>query len=286
VAQAKGLAMALEIDPSLPTAVRGDPTRIRQIVGNFVSNAIKFTERGSVHIRAVRRDDNIVRLAVSDSGIGIDADIQRRLFEPFSQADESTTRRYGGTGLGLSICRELARLMGGQVGLRSTPGAGSEFWADLPLAAADAADTRAAPGVEADDLRVLHGARVLVAEDNAVNMLITVAMLEQWGVQVVQAEDGATVVEAVQRAEAQGQPIDVVLMDVHMPHLSGHAAARSLRERLRERTPPIIALTAAALVSERDEALRSGMCEFLTKPIHVERLRNVLAHWVSRARAA
>jgi len=284
-AQAKGLAMELVIDPALPTAVLGDATRIRQIVGNFVSNAIKFTERGCVRIHASPQRGHLVRLTVSDTGIGIDDDTQRRLFQPFSQADQSTTRRYGGTGLGLSICRELARLMGGQVGVHSAAGAGSEFWAELPLLPASESQILPALADEADDLRVLRGARVLVGEDNAVNMMITLALLEQWGVQVVQATDGVAVVESVLRAEREGQPFDAVLMDVQMPRLSGHAAARGLHETLGERTPPIIALTAAALVSERDEALRVGMREFLTKPVNAERLRSVLAHWVGQARA-
>jgi signal transduction histidine kinase len=149
VAQAKGLALELQIDPALPALVCGDATRVRQIVGNFVSNAIKFTEAGRVRIGAAQRQGKRVRISVADSGIGIDAATRRRLFVPFSQADESTTRRYGGTGLGLSICRELARLMGGNVGVDSTPGAGSTFWVDLPLPAADEAQAHAAADVQA-----------------------------------------------------------------------------------------------------------------------------------------
>jgi len=264
--------------------VMGDANRMRQIVGNFVSNAIKFTERGSVRVEVTPQAGAVVRLTVFDTGIGIDGEAQLRLFQPFSQADQSTTRRYGGTGLGLSICRELARLLGGQVGVRSAPSVGSEFWAELPLPAADEVDIRTAFGAEADDVRVLQGARVLIGEDNPVNMLIASGLLEQWGVQVGQASDGMAVVEAAEQADRDGTPFDAVLMDLQMPRLSGHAAARLLRERLGERMPPIIALTAAALVSERDEALRAGMCEFLTKPIHAERLRSALAHWVGRAR--
>ncbi|HEU5296245.1 MAG TPA: ATP-binding protein [Burkholderiaceae bacterium] len=285
VAQAKGLSMTLAIDPALPAAVLGDATRMRQIVANFVSNAIKFTERGGVRIEASRQRGDGVRVAVSDTGIGIDAADQHHLFEPFSQADQTTTRRFGGTGLGLSICRELARLMGGQVGVRSAPGTGSEFWVELPLAAAHESQTRPAPGIEADDLRVLRGARVLIGEDNPVNMVITCGLLEQWGVHVGQADDGVAVVDAVLAADLDGTPFHAVLMDLQMPRLSGHVAARGLRERLGERAPPIIALTAAALVSERDEALRAGMCEFLTKPVNAERLRGVLAYWVGRGRA-
>jgi PAS domain S-box-containing protein len=285
VAQAKGLTLELNIDAALPLAVIGDAHRMQQIVGNFVSNAIKFTERGGVRVEAMLQPGPLVRLAVSDTGIGVDAQAQGRLFQPFSQADQSTTRRYGGTGLGLSICRELARLMGGQVGLRSTPGVGSEFWVELPLPAVHESDIKPAFAAEADDVRVLQGARVLIGEDNAVNMMITTGLLEQWGVQVGQAADGMAVVEAAEQAERDGVPFDAVLMDLQMPRLSGHAAARVLCEHLGERAPPIIALTAAALVSERDEALRAGMREFLTKPVNSERLRGVLAFWIGRSRA-
>ncbi|HEY6513421.1 MAG TPA: PAS domain S-box protein [Burkholderiaceae bacterium] len=285
IAQAKGLTLDLVVAAELPVAVMGDANRLRQIVGNFVSNAIKFTERGGVRVEVTPQAGAVVRVAVFDSGIGIDDAAQRRLFQPFSQADQSTTRRYGGTGLGLSICRELARLLGGQVGLRSTLDKGSEFWVELPLPVADEADIRTAFATEVDDMRVLQGARVLIGEDNPVNMMIASGLLEQWGVQVGQATDGVAVVDAVQAAELDGTPYHAVLMDLQMPRLSGHAAARELREHLGERAPPIIALTAAALVSERDEALRAGMCEFLTKPIHAERLRSVLAYWVGRGRA-
>jgi PAS domain S-box-containing protein len=284
LAQGRGLALELHVDAALPALVSGDATRVRQVLGNFVSNAIKFTDQGSVQIRVTQHLDGGIRFAVVDSGIGIDEAAQQRLFQPFSQADQSTTRRFGGTGLGLSICRELARLMGGSVGVRSVLGQGSEFWAQLPLHAADLAHEPSGDQ-QADELRALRGTRVLVAEDNAVNMMITLALLEQWGVQVVQAHDGAAVVDAVQRAEHNGQPFDAVLMDVQMPRLSGHAAARALHERFGERTPPIIALTAAALVSEREEALRAGMRDFLTKPVNAEHLRSVLAAWIGRRRA-
>jgi PAS domain S-box-containing protein len=286
VAQAKGLALELQVDAALPALVCGDATRVRQIVGNFVSNAIKFTEAGRVRIEAAPLDSKRVRIAVIDSGIGIDAATRPRLFEPFSQADESTTRRYGGTGLGLSICRELARLMGGRVDVRSSPGMGSEFWVELPLPAVDETHALAAADIKAGAQAALAGARVLVAEDNPVNMMVTVAMLEQWGVQVAQASDGLAVVEAVRSAEDGGRPFDAVLMDVQMPRLSGHEAARALHRQHGERTPPIIALTAAALVSEREEALEAGMCDFLTKPIDAERMRRVLAAHLGRARVA
>ncbi len=284
LAAAKSLAMTLAVDDALPSHVGGDPLRVRQILSNFVTNALKFTDRGTVAIVASTRSDGRIVLAVHDTGPGIDEATQARLFTPFSQADESTTRRYGGTGLGLSICRQLARLMGGEVGVDSRPGLGSRFWAELPLPVMPAPE---APGEDDEvDLARLRGAQVLMAEDNPVNMLIAVALLEQWGVVVVQASDGAQAVEAVMRAAAEHRPFDAVLMDVHMPVMNGHAAVRALREHFDAATLPVIALTAAALVSERDEALAAGMNDFLTKPIDPRRLRQVLARHLKRAQAA
>jgi len=282
LAEGKGLALLLSIADDVPATVRGDPLRVRQILTNLVANAIKFTERGSVRIEVGRRGESI-RLAVHDTGPGIAAETQQRLFVAFSQADNSTTRRYGGTGLGLSICRELAQLMGGSVGVNSAPGYGSAFWADLPLPEANAPPAESAA---TDSLAPLQGGRVLIAEDNPVNMLIAVAMLEQWGLDVVQAGDGAAAVDAVTSAAAAGRPFDLVLMDVHMPVMSGHAAVRALRERFDAEALPIIALTAAALTSERDEALAAGMNDFLTKPIDVGRLRQTLARYLRRTAAA
>ena len=277
---ARGLDFRVR-ESGLPARCQGDPLRLSQVIVNLLSNAIKFTERGSVRIEAGMRG-GAIRLAVHDTGPGISADTQQRLFTPFSQADASTTRRYGGTGLGLSICRELAALMGGSVGVNSAPGYGSAFWADLPLATA----TPPAPPAEGDALAPLQGGRVLIAEDNPVNMLIAVAMLEQWGLDVTQASDGASAVEAVAAAAAAGRPFDLVLMDVHMPVMSGHAAVRALRERFDAETLPVIALTAAALTSERDEAMAAGMNDFLTKPIDVARLRETLARYLRRTAAA
>ena len=278
LAQARSIHLALDIADDVPATVRGDPVRLRQILTNYITNGLKFTERGHVHIDvSLPHDPNRaqhVRFAVTDSGPGIDVATQERLFQPFTQADDSTTRRFGGTGLGLSICKELAELMGGAVGVDSRPGQGSRFWVELPLPATDLPP--ADPHREAQDLRRLEGLRVLLVEDNAVNMMIGVAMLEQWGVEVTQAVDGAEGVAAVERAFADGRPFHVVLMDVQMPRLSGHEAARQLRRVHPAERLPIIALTAAALVSEREEAHAAGMNDFLTKPIDAQRLRTAL----------
>ncbi|MFN9764809.1 MAG: PAS domain S-box protein [Pseudomonadota bacterium] len=272
LASARGLVLEARIDPGARGGALGDPLRLRQVLGNFLGNAIKFTEHGQVWLRVVREDDD-VRLEIEDTGPGIDAATQARLFKPFVQADQSTTRRYGGSGLGLSICRELALLMGGEVGVRSEPGRGSCFWARLPLPRAELPEPPPLP-VPA---QTLSGARVLMVEDNPVNMMIAVAMLENWGVEVTQAGDGAQACQAVDRAVAQDRPFDLGRLAVQMPEMRGPEAARALRaagHRL-----PIIALTAAALVTEREEALAAGMDDFLTKPIDAERLRTTLLRW-------
>jgi PAS domain S-box-containing protein len=287
LAQARDLALQLQLEPEADGTVRGDPLRVRQIVGNFLSNAVKFTHHGDVRLVARRvsgegsapdAGPERVRLEVHDSGEGITPEVQAKLFRPFTQADESTTRRFGGTGLGLSICRELAHLMGGEVGVLSEPGRGSCFWAELPLPRV-AAGPAPPPQTQALATR-LKGSRVLMVEDNAVNMLIAVAMLERWGVEVGQAMDGREAVDAVEQAAAAGQPYDAVLMDLQMPVMSGYEATRALRERAAGQSVPIIALTAAALVSEREQALADGMDDFLTKPIDAERLSSTLAKWV------
>jgi PAS domain S-box-containing protein len=283
LAEVKGLALTMAIDDSVPAFVRGDSLRFRQILSNFITNALKFTERGSVRIEATGRGGRL-RVTVTDTGPGIAATAQPRLFTPFSQADESTTRRFGGTGLGLSICRELATLMGGEVGVASVLGQGSSFWADLPLRA-EQASTASTDG-QADPADRLRGATILLAEDNPVNMLIAVALLEQWGAKVEQAVDGAMAVDAVRHAAEIGRPFDLVLMDIHMPVMSGYEAVRVLREEFDADTLPVVALTAAALVSERDQALAAGMNDFLTKPIDARKLQMTLARHLRRTTPA
>jgi CheY-like chemotaxis protein len=261
--------------------VLGDALRLRQILGNFLANALKFTAEGGVRMVALRAAPGRWRFEVHDTGPGIEADTQARLFQPFTQADESTTRRYGGTGLGLSICRELAELMGGAVGVTSHIGQGSCFWCELPLPQA-AAMAPLLPTQTLDPAVALRGRRVLVVEDNAVNMLICVALLEQWAVVVSQARDGAEAIDMVEQAARNGLPFAAVLMDVQMPGMGGHEATRRLRERHAAQDLPVIALTAAALVSEREAALAAGMDDFLTKPIDADRLYETLTRWVLR----
>jgi PAS domain S-box-containing protein len=284
LAEGYGLALTLAIADDVPQAVVGDPTRVRQILQNYVSNALKFTPRGgSVRVAAQLLDGGgrpRVLFEVHDTGPGIDPAVQARLFAPFMQADQSTTRRFGGTGLGLSICRELARLMGGEVGVDSRPGAGSRFWAELPLELAPEASHLTGFGTLEE--RPLAGARVLVVEDNDLNQLIAGEMLRQWGIDVTAAANGRLALEAVERAHAAGRPFDAVLMDLQMPEMDGYEAARRLRQRADTRQLPIIAFTAAALAAERDKALDAGMNDFTPKPADRTRLFEVLRRWLRR----
>ncbi|HEY2256876.1 MAG TPA: CHASE domain-containing protein [Variovorax sp.] len=283
----KGVAISLEAASSLPPHLRGDVTRIRQILVNLLSNAIKFTAQGSVRL-SVRAEEGQpaqapglrLRFAVIDTGIGIDAEVQRRLFTPFTQADASTTRRFGGTGLGLSIVKQLTELMGGECGVFSAPGRGSEFWVSLPLAVerGPVADgLPAAPG----EARLV-GLRLLVVDDTAVNLLICQHILEREGARVGVARDGR---EAVERLRAGPADFDLVLMDVHMPVLDGMGATRLIRDELGLAALPVIALTASALVAERQGAFEAGMNDFIGKPFDAERLIRAVLRGVERARA-
>jgi PAS domain S-box-containing protein len=272
LAEQKGVALELDVSPAARGMCRGDATRVRQVLYNLVSNAVKFTEAGAVRVAITRRGD-WVRLRVDDTGIGIAPEAVQRLFQKFEQADASTTRRYGGSGLGLSICRQLVELMGGRIEVRSRLGQGASFTASLPLPRAAVA----APGPEtapAEPPPTAPALRVLAAEDNAINQLVLKTLLGQLGVELTLVGDGEGALEAWER-----EPWDVVLMDVQMPRLDGPAATRAIRRREaalgRPRTP-IIALTANAMAHQVGEYLAAGMDDFVAKPIEVAQLFAVL----------
>ena len=290
----RSLRFTLDVGAQAPGWVQGDALRLRQVLANLLNNALKFTAQGQVRLVASRvaipgdvAATGAVsapwwRLAVHDTGIGIDELTQARLFQPFTQADASTTRRYGGTGLGLSICRELAELMGGRITLDSLPGQGSCFAVELPLPDHQRPVSRPDPPQPAQP-SILNGAHVLVVEDNPVNMMVTAALLEHWGVQVSQATEGQEALQIEQQARADGQPVQVVLMDLQMPGLGGYETTRILRARQQgSHRLPVIALTAAALDSERVLALAAGMDEFLSKPLDPELLATVLAQVLAK----
>ncbi len=265
-AEAKGLAASTAVAPGAPDWVRGDPARLRQILFNFVGNAVKFTETGGVSVELSAPRPGRIRVDVSDTGIGIAPEAQARVFERFVQADGSTTRRFGGTGLGLAIAKSLAERMGGSVGVESEPGRGSRFWVELPAPAASAPTARtdrAAPRGAG-----LRGLRILAAEDNHVNQKLLTALLARAGHKVDIAANGA---EAV--AAAQARPYDLVLMDIQMPVMDGSAAARAIRALPGPASNvPIVALTAHAIAGQREEYLAAGMDEYATKPIDMKRL--------------
>ena len=280
-ADAKRIAFAIDVEDDLPAALEGDATRLTQILTNLVSNAIKFTESGSVRLRVHRLAATsrrvTLRFVVSDTGIGIAPEVQARLFAPFAQADASITRRFGGTGLGLSIVKRLVNLMGGEVSLDSTPGVGSEFkvMLDFALASPEAlARLEATPAAAGQ--RALLGLRVLVVDDSDINLDVTKRILELEGAQVRLAGNGQDAFELLQ---AEPRAIDVVLMDVQMPVLDGHDATRRIRVELALTDLPIIALTAGALSSERQRAAAAGMDDYIIKPFDAQSLvRSILRH--------
>jgi signal transduction histidine kinase len=265
----KGVAMRLEIAPEAEGAWRGDPTRVRQILFNLVSNAVKFTAVGSVTVRLDCSSDGVV-MAVSDTGPGIPDNALPTLFDRFVQVDASTTRRFGGSGLGLAICRQLAELMGGRVAVDSAVGEGSTFTVTLPLerapeeAAAEDDPAETAAPAQASALRVL------AAEDNAINQLVLKTLLEQVGVGVTFVGAGAQAVEAW-----AGGSWDLILMDVQMPVMDGPAATRAIREaeavQGRTRTP-IVALTANAMAHQHAEYRAAGMDQVVAKPLQFSEL--------------
>ena len=280
-AESRGLAVSTLIEPGTPDRLRGDATRVRQILFNLIGNAIKFTEVGEirVQVRTVSETNERVRLALSvaDTGIGLTEEQASRLFQPFSQADSSTTRRFGGTGLGLSIVRRLAELMGGGVTVESTPGRGSTFTVTLDLARAEGSVVedvpKSAPSVEIAD------GRVLAIDDYPINLEVLTGQLEILGVAVDTAADG---IEGLTKWRTQ--VYSLILTDIHMPDMDGFELTRQIRAEeatnATGRHTPIVALTANALKGEAEKCLAAGMDGYLTKPLTLDRLREAVERWM------
>jgi CheY-like chemotaxis protein len=281
-AQAQNVALVAEIDPQLPELLLGDPTRMRQVLLNFMTNAIKFTHQGEVRVRVLClsafASRVLLRLEVRDTGIGIAEEKQKDLFQSFTQADGSTTRKYGGTGLGLAIVRQLVLMMGGKIGVESEPGQGSVFWCELDFpVVATGAQTEEQKESAAPAAGALHG-HVLLVEDNRVNQMVANKMLTGMGLTVDLAENGEKALAAL-----AGTRYDLVLMDCQMPVLDGYEATRAFRGRepQGEKRLPIIAMTANAMEGDRQKCLDAGMDDYLAKPVKKESLRKLLGQWLA-----
>jgi signal transduction histidine kinase/ActR/RegA family two-component response regulator len=275
----RALELVVDLDPDLPGKLVGDPGRIRQVLSNLVSNAVKFTPRGRVRVGARAMEHSADRttlvLSVEDTGIGIPLAAQAHLFQPFTQADASTSRKYGGTGLGLALCRRIVEGMKGTVVMESREGAGSTFTVRLPLALSRQAEAKAAP---AQPLQRFN-ARVLLVEDNPVNQKVAQVMLKSMGISMALANNGK---EALHRLEEE--PFALVLMDCQMPEMDGFTATARIREQERPLGTrlPIIAMTAHALEGDRERCLSAGMDDYLSKPLTRQSLNSMLMRWLGQ----
>ncbi len=291
-AKERDLELTVEVDRRVPELLTTDPQRLKQVLKNLLSNAFKFTHAGRITVAitlahgmevasGAQGGAPLVAFAVSDTGIGIPLDKQRQVFEAFQQADASTSRTYGGTGLGLTISRELARLLGGEIGLESSPGVGSTFTLYLPLGD-DAALVTPPPrklsleSRTSDEAR-LEGATVLVVDDDPRNTFAVTSLLEAWGVTVLTADCATRGIAMLEEHPGIG----VVLMDIMMPEVDGFAATRRIRMRPRYRDLPIIALTSKVMKGDRERCLAAGCSDFVAKPIDPSRLHGVLQRWIA-----
>ena len=277
-ADEKGLELLCEIAPELPEIVRGDSSRLRQVLANLVANAIKFTDAGEVALKAEMQAEDahhlLVRFTVSDTGIGIPPEKQLRIFEPFIQADTSTTRKYGGTGLGLSISSGLVKMMGGEICVHSEAGKGSEFYFAVRLGVADSKaieiGTVAPP-------EMLRGVRVLVVDDNPTNLRILEAMLNRWGMEPTLVEGGEQALAELARSFEEGKPYSVILTDVHMPKMDGFGLVERIRKMPEFSTATIMMLTSAGQQGDAARCRELGVAAYLLKPVRKSDLRDAIA---------
>lgn len=289
-AREKGLEFAINVEVPFPETVQTDPTRLQQILFNLVDNAIKFTERGAVRIRFRVEQTNGVQLVaeITDTGIGMTRWQLSHLFEPFTQGDASTSRRFGGTGLGLAISRRLARMLGGDITVTSEAGVGSTFTVRVDVGLSASAGRNAAkstggarfasPGTAASTERPLAGVRILFAEDYPDIQRPVAYVLEKWGAELTLAENGRQAIDLALAAESRQEPFSIILMDMQMPLVDGYSATRELRKAGCQR--PVVALTAHAMESDRRKCLSCGCNDYLAKPINTQQLAAIILHHV------
>ncbi len=273
-AQRKGLEITGLVHASVPNALRGDPGRLRQVLTNFVGNAVKFTERGEVTLQAFLEKDTpagvTIKFEVTDSGIGISEEVQARLFQAFAQADSSTTRKYGGTGLGLAISKQLVELMGGQVGLRSRPGEGATFWCTAVFQKQPDCTPAIVPSAD------LTGRRILIVDDNESNRTILHHLVSGWGMQDSQARDAAEAMEMLTRAAAEGKPYDAAVLDMLMPGKDGLQLAQDIKAHPHGAGVRLLVLTSLIQPGHAERARRAGFAAYLTKPVRHDQLQGCL----------
>ncbi|MEO5971060.1 MAG: response regulator [Bdellovibrionia bacterium] len=280
-AQKKGIRLLFEMPADPLSWVKGDPSRLRQILTNLLSNSIKFTATGQVVLRTSKiseaTDHSEIKFEVIDTGIGIPEETLKRMFQAFSQADSTTTRKYGGTGLGLYICKKLSDLMGGKIGVESRMGKGSTFWLTLPFGHVAMENQKPELIVEVAEPKKSKNIRILVAEDNTINQMIIQIMLQKLGYRVNVVADGSEAIKALSEI-----PYDLVLMDCQMPELDGYEATRQIRNSsvVKRQDIPIIAMTANALKGDREKCLESGMNDYVSKPIKSAALLQIIEKWL------
>ena len=282
-----GLELICRIDTDVPSCLKGDPSRLRQVIINLASNAIKFTHEGKVVISATLASvDNgfaVIRFEVKDTGIGIPEVQHAIIFNPFTQADGTTSRKYGGTGLGLAICKQLAELMGGEIGCFSEPGKGSTFWftARFEILTGECAHCNASRDIASSinsQQSIKQGSRILLAEDNIINQKVAQSILSKLGCKADVAANGLEAVRALELID-----YDLVLMDCQMPEMDGFTATGMIRNpasKVLNNKVPIIAMTANAMKGDREKCLEAGMDEYLTKPVKKNELAEILLKWL------
>ncbi|UCB55320.1 MAG: response regulator [Thiotrichales bacterium] len=277
-AEEKCIEFYADIDKRLPAVLTGDPTRIRQILANLVSNALKFTEKGHValKVRVVSIDDDKadIRFEVEDTGVGIEENVKDKLFNEFTQADGSTTRKYGGTGLGLAIVKQLVEMMEGRFGVESVPGEGSTFWFRLPLAVGEE-QSMEQPQEQERELKEKLSGHVLLVEDNPINQMVAQKMLEKIGIQSTLAGDGQEALDKLAQ-----ESFDAVLMDCQMPVMDGFVATQNIRQQEALNDLPVIAMTANVMEGDREKCLGAGMNDYIGKPVVEADLKKTLARWL------
>ncbi len=279
-AKEKNLGFHIQHDPEIAKFIKGDPGRIGQVLLNLISNAIKFTQRGEIRIETILRRVGMqqwVQFRVTDTGAGIPQDLQIQLFQPFTQADGSTARKFGGSGLGLSICKQLVEMMKGQIGVESQPGKGSMFWFTFPYIPVEES-RMAEPKARSAGPVSLADKRVLIAEDNVVNQLLIKSLVQSMGCQVVVVANGKEVLSAMEQSD-----YDLVLMDCQMPEMDGYEATQEIRKKDDSRgyRVPVVALTANAMKSDIEKCFAAGMDEHISKPVRKEQLFSVLEKFMS-----